>query len=134
MNSNSTINTSNVGNAIWQQLQNAMPTTPVEEFAELHDLKDLAGNSTGSIEVLTAPNLVKMSLLSINMGPGRYFNIHVIPQANLQVPRFLFEGMVMPGGVTFNGRQILEDANEEIIKLEEEARLNWETPIDFLIG
>lgn len=40
----------------------------------------------------------------------------------------------MPGGVTFNGRQILEDANEEIIKLEEEARLNWETPIDFLIG
>ncbi|OUW43014.1 hypothetical protein CBD41_08100 [bacterium TMED181] len=45
-----------------------------------------------------------------------------------------FEGMVMPGGVTFNGRQILEDANEEIIKLEEEARLNWETPIDFLIG
>ncbi len=97
MNSNNTINASNVGNAIWQQLQNAMPTTPVEEFGELHDLKDLAGNSTGSIEVLTAPNLVKMSLLSINMGPGRYFNIHVIPQANLQVPRFLFEGMAMPG-------------------------------------
>jgi len=45
-----------------------------------------------------------------------------------------FEGMQMPGGVTFSGRQILEDANEELIKLEEEARLNWELPIDFLIG
>ena len=45
-----------------------------------------------------------------------------------------FEGMVMPGGVTFNGRQIFDDANEEIIKLEEEARLNWEQPVDFMTG
>jgi len=45
-----------------------------------------------------------------------------------------FEGMVMPGGVTFNGRQIFDDAKEEIIKLEEEARLNWEEPVDFYIG
>ena len=35
-----------------------------------------------------------------------------------------FEGMVMPGGVTFNGRQLFDDANEEILKLEEECRLN----------
>ena len=45
-----------------------------------------------------------------------------------------FEGMVMPGGVTFNGRQIFDDANEEIEKLEEEARLNWEQPVDFMTG
>ena len=45
-----------------------------------------------------------------------------------------FEGMVMPGGVTFNGRQIFDDANEEITRLEEEARLNWEQPVDFMIG
>ena len=45
-----------------------------------------------------------------------------------------FEGMVMPGGVSFNGRQIFDDAKEEIIKLEEEARLNWEEPVDFYIG
>jgi hypothetical protein len=45
-----------------------------------------------------------------------------------------FEGMVMPGGVTFNGRQIFDDANEEITKLEEEARLNWEQPVDFMTG
>ena len=45
-----------------------------------------------------------------------------------------FEGMVMPGGVSFNGRQIFDDAKEEITKLEEEARLNWEEPVDFYIG
>ena len=45
-----------------------------------------------------------------------------------------FEGMVMPGGVTFNGRQILEDAKEEIKELTEEARLVWEDPIDFITG
>jgi hypothetical protein len=45
-----------------------------------------------------------------------------------------FEGMVMPGGVTFNGRQLFDDANEEITKLEEECRLNWEQPVDFYTG
>lgn len=45
-----------------------------------------------------------------------------------------FEGMVMPGGVTFNGRQLFDDANEEILKLEEECRLNWEQPVDFYTG
>ena len=45
-----------------------------------------------------------------------------------------FEGMQMPGGVTFNGRQIFDDAKEEIDKLTEEARLNWEEPVDFYTG
>jgi hypothetical protein len=35
-----------------------------------------------------------------------------------------FEGMQLPGGVTFNGTQILQDANEEIAKLEEEVITN----------
>ena len=45
-----------------------------------------------------------------------------------------FEGMQMPGGVTFNGRQLFDDANEEILRLEEEVRLNWEEPVDFYTG
>ena len=40
----------------------------------------------------------------------------------------------MPGGVTFNGRQLFDDANEALIQLEEQARLNWEDPIDFMVG
>lgn len=45
-----------------------------------------------------------------------------------------FEGMQMPGGVAFNGRQLFDDAKEEITLLEEEARLNWERPVDFFSG
>lgn len=45
-----------------------------------------------------------------------------------------FEGMQMPGGVTFNGRQLFDDAVEELQKLEEEVRLNWEQPVDFYTG
>lgn len=45
-----------------------------------------------------------------------------------------FEGMQMPGGVTFNGRQLFDDAVQELEKLEEEVRLNWEQPVDFYMG
>ena len=45
-----------------------------------------------------------------------------------------FEGMQLPGGVTLNGRQIFDDAREEIIKLEEEMLLKHEMPPHFFIG
>ena len=45
-----------------------------------------------------------------------------------------FEGMTMPGGVQFNGRQLYEDALQDIERLEEEVRLNWEQPVDFYTG
>jgi hypothetical protein len=85
-----------VGESIWAKLKSELGTTPVTEFDELLNLRDLAGNSTGYIEVVTADKLVKMSSLSITMGPGRYFNIHVIPEPDVDLPRYLFEGMAMP--------------------------------------
>ena len=45
-----------------------------------------------------------------------------------------FEGMTMPGGVTFNGRQFYDDAVADLERLTEEARLNWEMPVDFMTG
>ena len=45
-----------------------------------------------------------------------------------------FEGMQLPGGVTVNGRQILEDANQEIETLRERMRLEQEEPPDFFVG
>ena len=45
-----------------------------------------------------------------------------------------FEGMQLPGGVTLNGRQIFDDAKEEIDKLEEEMILSHEMPPHFVIG
>jgi hypothetical protein len=45
-----------------------------------------------------------------------------------------FEGMQLPGGVTINGRQILEDANSELETIRERMRLEQELPADFMIG
>ena len=44
-----------------------------------------------------------------------------------------FEGLSLPGGVTLNGRQIYDDAVQEIEKLEEQMQLKHEMPpLDFI--
>jgi len=45
-----------------------------------------------------------------------------------------FDGMQLPGGVTVNGRQIMEDATAELKELEEKLRLEQEVPPDFFVG
>ena len=45
-----------------------------------------------------------------------------------------FEGVQLPGGVTLNGRAILEDARAEIALIKETASLQYELPIDFYTG
>ena len=45
-----------------------------------------------------------------------------------------FEGMQLPGGVTLNGRQIYDDATNEIEKLRETIRMEHELPPDFFVG
>jgi len=45
-----------------------------------------------------------------------------------------FDGFQLPGGITMNGRQMFEDAIEEITGLEEECRLMWAMPDNFLMG
>lgn len=45
-----------------------------------------------------------------------------------------FEGMQLPGGVTLNGRQIVDDANTEIEKLRERLYNEYDTPPHFFMG
>ena len=45
-----------------------------------------------------------------------------------------FEGMQLPGGVTLNGRQIYDDATNDIQRLQEKIRLDFEMPADFFVG
>ena len=45
-----------------------------------------------------------------------------------------FEGVQMPGGVTLNGRAILEDARAEITQLKEQMSTSFELPVDFMVG
>jgi hypothetical protein len=45
-----------------------------------------------------------------------------------------FEGVQMVGGVSFRGVEIFQEANEEIQRIEERMLLEYELPIDFMIG
>jgi hypothetical protein len=45
-----------------------------------------------------------------------------------------FEGMQLPGGVTMNGRQLYDDATEEIRLIREMMQVNYEEPVDFMVG
>jgi len=45
-----------------------------------------------------------------------------------------FEGMQLPGGVTFNGTAILNDSLEEIRRLEEEMTSSYSLPVTDMIG
>ena len=45
-----------------------------------------------------------------------------------------FEGMQLPGGVTFNGAQILQDSQAEIEKLEEDMITSYSLPVVDMIG
>jgi hypothetical protein len=45
-----------------------------------------------------------------------------------------FEGVQLPGGVQFNGGRILDEAKEEIDKIEEQVHDMYELPPDFYTG
>lgn len=45
-----------------------------------------------------------------------------------------FEGIAMPGGVTFNGQKIYDEATEEIDKLEQEMISSYSLPVSDMIG
>jgi hypothetical protein len=92
------INLHTVGKAIEERFGEEIALQPLAEYAGLRELRNLTGEHTGYIKVYGAPRLVKASFLSIRVGPGRYFNIHVIPDPGYDVPRFLYEGMLMPMG------------------------------------
>ena len=45
-----------------------------------------------------------------------------------------FAGVVLPGGITLDGKTIYDEAVEEINKIEEEMSLKYELPVDGYIG
>ena len=42
--------------------------------------------------------------------------------------------MQLPGGATLNGRQIYDDGNTEVEKLEEESQMRYQLPDNFYVG
>ncbi len=87
------------GQSIEARLAADLQAAPTRRFAEVADVRNLGGQVTGYVHAWEAPRLDRAASLSVTIAPGlRYFNIHVIPDASYDVPRFLFEGMLMPQG------------------------------------
>ena len=40
----------------------------------------------------------------------------------------------MPGGLTFNGQQIYQEASDEIQKLEQEMIISYSLPVNDMVG
>jgi hypothetical protein len=86
---------SEFGLAVEQRLVEALGAEPMAKYADLLDLKNTKGESTGYVRAYQAPRMEKLACLSIDIMPGmRYFNIHAIPDHHYEIPRFSFEGMV----------------------------------------
>lgn len=45
-----------------------------------------------------------------------------------------YAGFQLPSGIELNGRQIYDDATQEIAALEDELRNTWQLPCDFFLG
>jgi hypothetical protein len=45
-----------------------------------------------------------------------------------------YDGVQLPGGITFKGAQIYQEAMQEIAAIEQEFERSYELPIDFMIG
>ncbi len=45
-----------------------------------------------------------------------------------------FQDIQLPGGVSFNGQQIFDQASEQVQKIEEEMQLKFEEPPGFIVG
>jgi hypothetical protein len=45
-----------------------------------------------------------------------------------------FGGIQLPGGVILNGKEIYDEAVEEILTIETEMQLKSELPVDFMVG
>jgi len=100
----------NFGSPIVERMISELGATQTDEFPELQDINNLAGESTGYARVYKADKLAKATHLSINVAPGaRYFNIHIAPEVRYNVPRFSLEGMV-----TVQGSQVSMDMYPDI--------------------
>lgn len=84
------------GQALEQRIMRDVDAEQLGEFEELLDLKNLAGDSTGYVKTFGGDRLTKGCSLSIDLAPGiRYFNIHIIPEPQYDIPRYVSEGMLM---------------------------------------
>lgn len=100
-------------------------------FGDVND-GDISVNDYIIFEALVALDPVYCAAIYKDMWLLEYSTALIKEQWGANLSKF--EGMQLPGGVSMNGRQIYEDARQEIEALREKIRLERELPIDFFVG
>jgi len=87
----------NAAKAIEAKAVSALNAELVPEFDDLLELRNLKGENTGYTKIYRGDGPSKISSMSIDIKPGmaRYFNLQIVPDASLKLPRYVYEGMAM---------------------------------------
>jgi len=85
------------GKAIEEKLVAAYKAELLDDYADLGELINLKGESTGYTKVWKGEAGEKISSMSIDIMPdkARYINIQVIPDPKFRLPHYVYEGLVM---------------------------------------
>ena len=90
---------------------------------------------TGEFLLIEAYEVIDPSVYSDAWG-GRWLQSYAAAKIKYQWGTNLtkFTGMTLPGGVQFNGEKILDDARQEIDKLEAEMITSYSLPVADMVG
>lgn len=106
---------------------------------KLHIFGDIAG-SKGDLQVGDKIMMELYIATDVNTDGKFYNNMFMKEYATALIKEqwgqnlIKFEGMVLPGGVQLNGRQIIEDARQEIETIRQRIYNEYDTPPDFFVG
>ena len=136
--------------AYFEQMQQYLSTidlkltgTPQIQFTRAGNILNIFGDIAGTKGDLKVGSKILMEMYfttDANLNGKIYNNIFLKEYATALIKEqwgqnlIKFEGMVLPGGVQLNGRQILEDARQEIETIRQRIYNEYDTPPDFFVG
>lgn len=136
--------------AYYEQMQQYLSTidlklsgTPQIQFTRAGNTLNIFGDISGTKGDLQVGDKILMEMYfttDANNNGKIYNNIFLKEYATALIKEqwgqnlIKFEGMVLPGGVQLNGRQILEDARQEIEVIRQRIYNEYDIPPDFFMG
>lgn len=136
--------------AYYEQMQQYLTTIdlkltghPQIQFTRAGRTLNIFGDIAGSQGDLKVGDKIMIELYlatNVNANGKIYDNIFLKEYATALIKEqwgqnlIKFEGMTLPGGVQLNGRQILEDAKQEIETIRQRIYNEYDTPPDFFVG
>jgi len=94
--------------------------------------EELAANGNLLIEAYVALNPEKFTEIYNDRLLKKYVTALIKRQWGMNMSKFT--GVQLPGGVTLRGAEIVADAQQEIALIEQQVQLEYELPINFMVG